>query len=106
MNNNYPFLQANSQLNENFLKKIVLVVNLLMNGKVNNTGELTLSASTTSTVVQNGLVNVNSVIIPVAYSATAASATGVRTVAGDKQFTIYHNNTADLDRVFRYVVIG
>lgn len=106
VNNNYPFLQSNSQLTENFLKKIVLVVNNLMNGKSNNTGELTLSAGATSTVVSNNLVNENSVIVPVAQTTNAAIATGIRIVAGDKQFTIYHNNTAATDRTFKYAVIG
>lgn len=106
VNNNYPFLPANSSLTENFLKKIVLVVNNLVNGKMNNAGEFTLTASATSTVVKNNLVNPNSVVLLEAITANGASATGVYVVAGDKSFTITHNSTADTDRTFKYAVIG
>jgi hypothetical protein len=105
MNNNYPFLQANSQSNENFLKKIVLVVNLLMNGKTNNTGEITLTASATSTVISNNLVNANSVILLSPVTANAASA-DVYAEAGDKQFTLRHSSDVATDRTFRYVIVG
>lgn len=107
MNNNYPFLQSNSQLNENFLKKIVLVVNLLMNGKTNNTGSVALTPSATSTTVQNGLVNVNSLIVLQPISEDGAEHfKDIWPEAGDKQFIIHHNNNPSTDRILGYVIIG
>ena len=109
MNNNYPFLPANSQLNDNFLKKIVLVANLLMNGKMNNTGEFTLAASVTSTVVQNNLVNANSVVFPIPTTASAAldwSSGSMYIVTSDKEFTVFHDSDPATTRAFKYVVFG
>lgn len=109
MNNNYPFLPANSQLNDNFLKKIVLVVNLLMSGKLNNTGDFTLTASATSTVVTNNLVNTNSVVFPIPTSASAAldwSSGSMYITTSDKEFTVFHDSDTATTRTFKYVVFG
>lgn len=107
VNNNYPYLQANVQQSDNFLKKIVLVVNNLVNGKTNNIGEVTLNPSATSTVVSNNLVNPNSMILLEALTANAAShVTHVYVVAGDKNFTIFHNSSPQTDRTHKYVIIG
>lgn len=107
MNNNYPYLPANSQLNENFLKKVVLVMNLLMNGKSNNTGTVTLTALATSTVVNNNLVNENSLIILQPLTENAAEHfKDTWPVAGDKTFTINHNNDAATDRIMGYLIVG
>lgn len=105
--NNYPFLPSNSSLSENFLKKIVLTVNLLMNGKSNNIGVVTLTPLATSTVVVNNLVNENSLIIlqPVTESA-AEHFKDTYPEAEAGQFTVRHNNNAATDRRIGYVVIG
>lgn len=105
--NNYPFLPFNAQLNVNFLKKIVLVVNNLMNGKSNNAGRVTLTPSATSTAVSNNLVNPNSIIILQPLTEDAAEHfKDTWPVAGDKTFTINHNNNASTTREIGYIVIG
>lgn len=109
VNNNFPFLPSNSQLTDNFLKKIVLVVNNLVNGKLNNTGEFTLAASATSTIVKNNLVNPNSVVFPIPSSASAAldwSSGSMYITTGDKEFTVTHDSDAATTRTFKYVVFG
>lgn len=107
VNNNYPFLQANSSLTENFLKKIVLVVNNLMSGKSNNTGKVFLTASATSTTVSNNLVNQNSIIIlqPITEDA-AEHFKDVWPIAGNKSFVINHNNNPSTDRELGYIIVG
>ena len=107
VNNNYPFLPANSQLTENFLKKIVLVVNNLMNGKSNNTGKVTLTASATSTTVTNNLVNPNSIIVLQPLTEDAAEHfKDTWPIAGDKSFVINHNSNASTTREIGYIVVG
>ncbi len=107
VNNNYPFLQANSSLTENFLKKIVLVVNNLVNGKTNNTGKVTLTALATSTTVINNLVNPNSVIVLQPLTEDAAEYfKDTWPVAGNKSFVINHNNNSSTNREIGYIVVG
>lgn len=78
-----------------------------MSGKSNNTGSVTLTAGATSTVVTNNLVNEKSLIVlqPITEDA-AEHFKDTWPVAGDKQFTINHNNNASTTRTIGYVVIG
>lgn len=107
MNNNYPYAPFNHSLTDNYLNKLKLSINFLMNGKMNNTGEVTLTPNASSTTVTNNLCNVNSVILysPVTSNAGQHLQTSY-VVAGDKEFTIYHNSSANTDKTIRYVIIG
>jgi len=107
MNNNYPFAPSNVVLLPEYINKLKNSINFAMNGKTNNTGEVTITPSTSSTTVLNNLCNVNSVVIlsPVT-SHAAVHDSGRYVVAGDKQFTIHHSNSAQTDKTYRYVIIG
>lgn len=109
VNNNYPYAPINTSLSENYLKKIVKSLNLVIDGKVNSTGEFTLASSATSTAINNKNVNVNSVILPIPQTASAAldfASGSFYIVSGDKTFTVYHDSDAGTARVFKYVVFG
>lgn len=106
VNNNYQIPGLETTLTPRFIQKMADIVSGIMNGKTNNTGEVTLTASATTTLVKDILCNANSVILLSAITAHAAAATGVYVVAGDKEFTIHHNSTADTDKDFRYVIVG
>lgn len=86
------------------------VVNLLVDGKINAAGEVTLSASTASTTVTDYRVGSESVIVFTPTTANAAAEQGAGTMylsARSKQsFTITHANNAQTDRTFIYLVIG
>ncbi len=86
------------------------VVNLLVDGKINAAGEVTLSASTTTTTVTDYRVGSESVIAFTPTTANAAAEQGGGTMylsARSKQsFTITHANNAQTDRTFIYIVIG
>ncbi len=107
MNNNYPAAPLNISSDVSFIKKLVLSINYLMNGKTNNTGEFTTDITTTSTIVKNTLCNENSVILITPVTANAAiHMLDSYIVAGDKQFTYHHQAKTHTDRTFRYVIIG
>jgi hypothetical protein len=73
-------------------------------GRANNFGEVTLTASATSTTVADVRVKSSMVIFLSPRSATAAVATGNAYISAvtDGSFTITHANTADADKNFWY----
>lgn len=106
VNNNYPTLTKPPSAAYDFLKDVRDIVRNLMNGKMNNTGEVTLTHSATSTEVPNILCNANSVVILQPVTADAGGLSSVWVVAGAKAFTIHHPSNASTNMVFRYVIIG
>lgn len=87
------------------LRQLAGVINSIMDGKTNNTGEVTLTENVTTTVVSNMIVSPDSSIFLTATTSNAAAETPY-IVAGDEQFTITHANAATTDRTFNYMVAG
>ena len=91
-------------------REIALVVNSILDGKINATGSVTLTASAASTAVTEDRAGDDSVILFMPTTANAASeqAAGGMYVSsrGKQTFTITHANNAQSDRTFEYVVIG
>jgi len=85
-------------------------VNLLIDGKFNSTGTVTLTASADSTAVTDYRAGPDSVIVFTPTTANAAAEQGGGTMylsARAKQgFTITHANNSQTDRTFLYIVIG
>lgn len=79
-------------------------------GKLNNTGSVTLSAGVASTSVSDARVGINSFIGFTPTTANAASETGAGTMflstRGDGFFVITHANNATADRTFAYCILG
>ena len=109
VNNNFPYPKKQIEQSQDWLRLIASIVENTVNGKTNNTGEVTLQASAASTVVDNILCNENSavLIVPTTASAATENASGsVYVVAGDESFTIHHVNSVTADRVFKYIIVG
>lgn len=91
-------------------REIALVVNGILDGKINATGSVTLTASAASTAVTEDRAGDDSVILFMPTTANAASeqAAGGMYVSsrGKQTFTITHANNTQSDRTFEYVVIG
>lgn len=79
-------------------------------GKLNNTGSVTLSAGVVSTSVSDARVGINSFIGFTPTTANAASEVGAGTMylstRGDSFFVITHANAASVDRTFAYCILG
>ena len=91
-----------------WLQLIARNVNAIENGKTLNGSTCTLSASTTTTNVADRRVGINSKILLMPTSATAAAEFGTIYVSAvtKEQFTLTHLNTADVDKTFFYIVVG
>ena len=107
MNNNYPVAPENFSLKAEYIRKLKDSINFALRGKSNNTGEFTLTASVTSTVVNDNNCNLNSVVLIIPITANAAAHfVDTYIIAGDKSFTVNHPSRTHTDRTFRYVIIG
>lgn len=106
----FPQAPENAKADDLSIKSIVRVINNIMRGKTNNTGNVTLTAASAATDVADVNVGGESLIIFMPMTANAAIELGNSTMyvssTGKKTFTITHDNNAQTDRTFRYVVIG
>ncbi len=106
----YPQAPENARADDLSIKAISRVTNNIMRGKTNNRGEVTLTAASATTVVPDVNVGGDSFIIFMPTTANAAIELGNSTMyvssTGKQTFTITHDNNAQVDRTFRYVVFG
>ena len=79
-------------------------------GKLANTGTVTLAASSASTTVSDYRAGANSFIGFMPQTANAAAEIGAGTMyvatQGKQTFTITHANNAQVDRIFCYCLLG
>lgn len=99
-----------------FWRRMSSVVNNIMNGKTNNGGTVTLTASATQTTVYDTRITFTSTVLfePTTTNAAAALYSGnmivsaktpaANTTAGT--FVINHTSTTTTDRTFNYAIIG
>ncbi len=91
-----------------WMSKMARAINNILKGKTNNVGDVTLTANAASTVVTDPRVGYNSVVTLSPTTSNAAAAIGTTYIAtyGDGTFTITHANNAQVDKVFKYTVVG
>ena len=89
-------------------REIAAVLNGAMQGKLNNTGVLTQTANAATTTLTDPRIGANSVILIMPTTANAAAALSVTyfTTFVDGSCVVNHANNAQVDRTFRYGVIG
>lgn len=79
-------------------------------GKLANTGVVTLTANVASTVVTDNRVGANTFVGLMPQTANASAEIGAGTIyiatQGKQTFTITHANNAQVDRTFRYCLLG
>lgn len=82
-------------------------VNQLLDGRINSVGNVTLTASATTTVVADPRAHINSkvLLMPKSANAAAALATTWLTPAA-RSVTITHASATSTDRSFGYVLLG
>jgi hypothetical protein len=107
VNNNFPFVPQNLRLDNQYLRYLRESTNSAMRGKINCTGEFTLTANAASTAVTEKLCTANSVVLLMPKTANAAGAIATTYITpASGSFTVTHANNAQTDKDFRYVVIG
>jgi hypothetical protein len=90
------------------LRLISNVVNNTMDGKINATGSVTLTASATSTTLTDARIGVNSVILfmPITANGNSAKANLYVSARGDGTATLTHASSSNTDQNFAYCVFG
>lgn len=87
-----------------------VIVQRVMQGKLNNAGTVTLTDSSATTAVTDKRVGTNSKITFTATTANAAAEVGAGgfyvSAKGDGTFTLTHANNAQTDRDFDYTIGG
>ena len=89
-------------------RQLAIVVNNVLAGKTNNTGSLTITANAATTTLTDSRIGANSVIVlmPTTANAAGAIANIYFTAFVEGSCTVNHSNNAQVDRTFRYAVIG
>lgn len=89
-------------------RRLADAVNGAIDGRTNNAGLLTITASQTTTAITDSRVGIDSVILLSPLTANAAAAIGTTYVSarGDSTFTLTHANNAQTDRDFAYAVVA
>ena len=118
-NSEYPDVQDYTDNNyPQLMQSVVRIIRNIMQGKTNNTYTVTLtanSATTTVSVAQHDLGPYSTILfMPTTANAATEFGAGLMYVsaitidgaAGTYQFTITHTNNAQVDRTFRFVIIG
>lgn len=99
-----PELKPNSV----FDQQTRTILNETRRGRLNNGGEVTLTAGAATTTITDPLITTNSVIYLMAMTTNAAAALGTMyfdaPAAGS--VVVNHANNAQTDRTFRYGVTG
>jgi hypothetical protein len=93
---------------EEHRRKTAESVQQLFDGKINATGAVTLTASAASTTITDRRLGVNSTLLfmPTTSSAALEMMNIYVTAQGKQTATINHSSADTTDRTFRYVVLG
>lgn len=92
--------------------QIANAVNRTLGGKLNNTGDMTLAANSSATILKDKRLSAKSAILfePMTANAAAEMAAGTMYITAanrrNEAFTITHSNAASTDRTFRYAILG
>jgi hypothetical protein len=106
------FLHFPPPPNDPFSRRMYEVLQQVRNGKLEIVGELTLTAGAASTAVTDIRVSPQSVIVwhPRTANAAAELAAGTMYVTdanmGSGSMVVTHANNAQVDRTFRFAVLG
>lgn len=85
-------------------RELAVTIGQMLRGRLNNTGDVTLTLSATTTVVTDERVALESAVLMMPKDANAATENWFAATANGS-FTITHANNA-LTRSFRYAIIG
>jgi len=94
-----------TRLDKEYLREMAQVINQHATGKLNVTGEFTLDASTTVTVVIDSRSSIQS-HISVTPITSDASIANIYITAESKQFTVNHASSTSTTRTFSYATLG
>lgn len=89
-----------------WLREVSKAVRGVMDGKINATGSITLTASSATTTLSDRRIGAGSVILFMPTTANALADMPYVTGRADGVATLNHANNAQTDRTFDYSVLG
>ena len=106
--NQFPVVPLSMPDHGQHLRLVSTSLNNTIDGKLNSTGTITLSASATTSTLTDARIGGNSVIlfIPTTANGSTAFANLYVSAKGDGSATITHASSSNADQTFDYVVIG
>mgnify|MGYP003132986631 CR=1 FL=1 len=87
-------------------RAVAEVTNNAMNGKTNNTGSVTLAASSTTTTLNDERLGFNSVLLLSPLTANAAAQSPYVSTKAKGSVIITHTSAAHADLNFDYIIVG
>jgi len=102
---NYLSVPTYMQDKDEHLRQTANAINQLRDGKVNSTGEITLTNSSTTTTLTDARIGGDSLIFLMPVSSDSASENWYITGIGDGTATINHSSAATT-RTFKYAIFG
>jgi hypothetical protein len=87
-------------------RDVAEVVNNAVNGKTNNTGTVTLAASSTTTTLNDERLGFDSVILLSPLTANAAAQNPYISTKAKGSVVITHTSVASTDLNFDYIIVG
>ena len=88
------------------LRRIAVGANAALDGKLRNTGEVTLDANSATTTLSDERIGIDSEIIFSPKTANAAAEEPYVSALAEKSATITHTNNAQADRTYGYAILG
>ena len=87
-------------------REVAEVVNNAVNGKTNNTGTVTLAASSTTTTLNDERLGFDSVVLLSPLTANAAAQNPYISTKAKGSVVITHTSVASADLNFDYIIVG
>ena len=108
MTNQFPVAPIVNPMADEHRKQIAIVLNNSLDGKLNSTGSITLTASATTTVLADRRLGIDSVIsfMPTTANASAGITSLYVSSQGKQTATLTHANNGQTDRTYKYIIIG
>jgi len=106
--NQFPVVPLSMPDHGQHLRLVSTSLNNTIEGKLNSTGTVTLSASATSTTLSDVRIGGNSVILftPTTSNGATANANLFVSAKASGTATLTHASSSNADQTFDYVVIG
>jgi|TARA_R100000995_G_scaffold34655_2_gene15668 hypothetical protein len=108
MANQFQAVPLSNPIPEEHRRQLAIVVNNSLDGKLNSTGSVTLTASQTTTTLSDRRLGGDSVIVfmPTTANASAGITSLYVSAQGKQTATLTHANNGQTDRTYKYIIIG
>ncbi|NBV06661.1 MAG: hypothetical protein EBS06_05435 [Proteobacteria bacterium] len=97
-----------SQTDLEFKNRTIKLFDAILDGKINAIGSKTLTANSTTTIITDRRIGVDSILFLAPTTANAAAAlSGIyQAVTAQYEITLTHASNSQTDKTFKYAILG